>query len=109
MAPWPSDSAPVDAQALEHFDVLQSAVRGVRNARAEYGVTPGKRVAATLVVPSDTALRCELIVAICFGQNAARHPGNAWRQQSLCPEQNSPEVRRLKGARCCQAAGLSDC
>lgn len=57
VAPWPSDSAPVDAEALEHFEVLQSAVRGVRNARAEYGVTPGKRVAATVVVPSDTALR----------------------------------------------------
>jgi valyl-tRNA synthetase len=57
VAPWPSDSAPVDTEALEHFEVLQSAVRGVRNARVEYGVTPGKRVAATVVVPGDAALR----------------------------------------------------
>ena len=57
MAPWPSDSAPVDGEALEHFEVLQLAVRGVRNARAEYGVTPGKRVAAAVIVPGDAALR----------------------------------------------------
>ena len=31
---------------------LQAAVRAVRNARAEYGVEPGRKVAATLAVAS---------------------------------------------------------
>eukprot|EP00887_Chlorella_sp_A99_P007370 scaffold2.g7370.t1 len=42
----------VDVQAVEQFEVLQAAVRAVRNARAEYGVEPGRRVAATLRVAS---------------------------------------------------------
>jgi valyl-tRNA synthetase len=80
VAPWPSESAPVDAEALEQFEVLQSVVRGVRNARAEYGVTPGKRVAATVVVPGDTALRYSSNPCRAVPRRAAMQPtaGNAW-------------------------------
>jgi len=69
VAPWPCDSAPVDDEALAHFGVLQLAVRGIRNARAEYGVTPGRRITATVVVPGDSALRWDhtaLMYSICL-------------------------------------------
>lgn len=105
MAPWPSESAPVDAEALEHFEVLQSVVRGVRNARAEYGVTPGKRVAATVVVPGDTALRYEY--SPCRGvsrravmqQTVLETHGVASGKLSTC--QASSACRHLLCVLCC--------
>lgn len=56
-ASWPSASAAVDSGALHQFAALKAVVRGIRNARAEYAVTPGRRIAATVVVPADPALR----------------------------------------------------
>ena len=56
-ASWPSASAAVDTGALHQFAALKAVVRGIRNARAEYAVTPGRRIAATVVVPADPALR----------------------------------------------------
>ena len=74
-APWPAGLAPAaegrqelaqqqqqqgqgqqheDADAVAQFEVLQAAVRAVRNARAEYGVELGRRIAATLRVASPT-------------------------------------------------------
>ena len=49
----------VDDDALRTFSALQDVVRAVRNARAEYQVQPGKKIAATLVV-ADDALRATL-------------------------------------------------
>ena len=46
-APWPSPDAPVDEAAAAQFGALQAAARAVRNARAEYGVEPGRKIAAT--------------------------------------------------------------
>ena len=57
VAAWPADGLAVDQQALEHFEAMQAAVRGIRNARAEYGVTLGRKIAATVVIPHDSALR----------------------------------------------------
>lgn len=51
-APWPAADAAVDAAADAQFEALQAAVRAVRNARAEYGVEPGRKVAATFRVAS---------------------------------------------------------
>ena len=51
-APWPSADAAVDEAAAAQFEALQAAVRAVRNARAEYGVEPGRRVGATFRVAS---------------------------------------------------------
>jgi valyl-tRNA synthetase len=59
VAAWPADALPRDAEAEAHFAALRAAVRAVRNARAEYGVEPGRRVAA-LVVVADDALRAAL-------------------------------------------------
>ena len=56
-APWPSSSGPVDTQALQHFQDLQSVVRSIRNARAEYGVELGRKIPATICVAADST-RC---------------------------------------------------
>eukprot|EP00878_Enallax_costatus_P006975 GHUV01007309.1.p1 GENE.GHUV01007309.1~~GHUV01007309.1.p1 ORF type:complete len:960 (+),score=265.70 GHUV01007309.1:224-2881(+) len=56
-ARWPAHAADaVDSSALTHFDSLKELVRGVRNARTEYGLEQARKVAAVLVV-SDSDLR----------------------------------------------------
>ena len=64
VAPWPQlDEAPplpVDAAAVAQFESMQGVVRAIRNARAEYKVEPGKKVAATVAV-SSAALAGDLI------------------------------------------------
>ena len=57
-AAWPSTSAAVDEAALEQFNTLQAVVKAVRNARAEYGVELGRKVAATILIRGDEVLRC---------------------------------------------------
>ena len=57
MAPWPTTSAAIDEAAISQFESLQAVVRAVRNARAEYGVEPGRKIAASILVRSDDALR----------------------------------------------------
>ena len=47
-APWPAADAAVDAATAAQFEALQAAVRAVRNARAEYGVDLGRKIAATV-------------------------------------------------------------
>ena len=58
-APAPPPGGPACAVSLAHFAALQAAVRSVRNARAEYGVEPARRVPASFVV-ADDALRAAL-------------------------------------------------
>lgn len=53
VAPWPETGLYIDVAATEQFESLQAVVRSVRNARAEYGVEPGKRVAATVLAASN--------------------------------------------------------
>lgn len=55
-AAWPSHEAAVDAAAVTQFEQLKELVRGVRNARTEYGLEQARKVAAVLVV-SDPQLR----------------------------------------------------
>lgn len=52
VAPWPATQAAADQEARQQFETLQAAVRAVRNARAEYGVEPGRKIAATFAVAS---------------------------------------------------------
>ena len=47
MSRWPA-AGRQDQAAEDDFELLQALVRGVRNARAEYDVEPGKRVPATV-------------------------------------------------------------
>ena len=51
---WPAPSGLADAAAEEQFGRLQEMIRAVRNARSEYNVEPGRRVAA-LVAAGDLA------------------------------------------------------
>jgi valyl-tRNA synthetase len=54
VAPWPvADRSRVDHEALRQFGFIRDAVRAVRNARAESGVEPARRIAAIIVPGSN--------------------------------------------------------
>jgi valyl-tRNA synthetase len=49
LARWPEvDEALLDAEAEEQMALVMDLVRGLRNLRAEYNVTPGKRIPAAI-------------------------------------------------------------
>lgn len=67
-AQWPATSCSVDSAALDQYEALKQLVRGVRNARLEYGLEQARKLAAVLVVSDpavQTALQSEL-PAICL-------------------------------------------
>ena len=67
----PAAGAPVDEAAVSSFEVLRSAVRSVRNARAEYNVEPARRVPAVFVVADATlrgALAQEVAVLVALAR-----------------------------------------
>jgi len=75
MSDWPqmqSEAAlPVDAEAVSTFGSIQSLVRSVRNARAEYNVEPAKKIAAYIVSSSPdmmAALRAERAAISLLGR-----------------------------------------
>ncbi|MFZ5916134.1 MAG: valine--tRNA ligase [Chloroflexota bacterium] len=45
--PWP-EAGELDPDAEAHMTLLMESIRAIRNARAEYEVTPGREIAATL-------------------------------------------------------------
>jgi valyl-tRNA synthetase len=53
-AEWPREGSCIDADSIESFESFQAAIRAVRNARAEYEVEPGKKIAATVVTSSPS-------------------------------------------------------
>merc|ERR1719217_822477 len=60
-----------DDEAVEQYSALQSLVRAIRNARAEYQVEPGKKIAASVVVTDEalrTALEAESSVIALLGR-----------------------------------------
>ncbi len=64
IAPWPA-AGEVDAEAEDAMQAIMEVVRGIRNARAEYDVEPGRRIAALIaagnLTPAFTAERDALI------------------------------------------------
>ncbi|URD98722.1 Valyl tRNA synthetase tRNA binding arm [Musa troglodytarum] len=50
---WPRTSLPRDAKSIKRFENLQSLIRAIRNARAEYSVEPAKRISASIVASTD--------------------------------------------------------
>ncbi|OAY68306.1 Valine--tRNA ligase, chloroplastic/mitochondrial 2 [Ananas comosus] len=50
---WPETSFPRDIKSIRRFQNLQSLVRAIRNARAEYSVEPAKRISASIVANAD--------------------------------------------------------
>ena len=72
MARWPT-SSPIsssgrrDEAAEATFTLIQDLVRGIRNARAEYDVEPGRRIAATIAAGGQAgplAADAELLVTL---------------------------------------------
>ena len=55
-APWPEPEGERDDEAEAEMEVIMELVRAIRNARAEYGVDPGRCIAATMVGGSRTDL-----------------------------------------------------
>lgn len=49
-AAWPSTGCPVDSSALEQYEALKQLVRGVRNARLEYGLEQARKVGVWMCV-----------------------------------------------------------
>jgi valyl-tRNA synthetase len=68
LADWPQmDEGLVDGEAEQNMALLMELVRGIRNRRAEYRVTPGKRIPATIaaagaldVLEEQRAVLCSL-------------------------------------------------
>jgi len=55
MAHWPEpDTALLDVEAEEQMELAMALIRGIRNRRAEYNVTPGKHIPA-LIAAGDTS------------------------------------------------------
>lgn len=54
VATWPT-GGPVDVDSVNRFEKLQSLVRFIRNARAEYQVEPGKKLPITIRADSVTS------------------------------------------------------
>ena len=56
LAPWPEPEGELDAQAEADMEVIMELIRAIRNARAEYQVDPGRRLAATIAGGARTDL-----------------------------------------------------
>ena len=54
LIPWPNPTMEHDADTEANMELIMELVRLIRNARAEYGVEPGQRIAATIVGGSYT-------------------------------------------------------
>jgi valyl-tRNA synthetase len=63
-APWPQEGR-IDEEAESLVEALMDVVRAIRNARAEYDVPAGKRIAATLVAGDRTPLFRQYSKVIC--------------------------------------------
>ena len=61
---WPA-AGRVDSMADADFALLQEIIRGVRNARAEYEVEPGRRIAATVRAGGRAALLSSQKMLLC--------------------------------------------
>jgi hypothetical protein len=54
-APWPTHAGAVDAAAVTQFEQLKELVRGVRNARTEYGLEQARKVGRPGTVQAPVA------------------------------------------------------
>lgn len=57
MARWPqADPARLDEEAERDMELIMGLIRGIRNRRAEYNVTPGKRIPAQIAAGSFSSV-----------------------------------------------------
>jgi len=67
LMPWPEPERQRDVEAESDMELIMELVRAVRNARAEYGVDPGRRIAATIAAGQRSELllsQQEVLVAL---------------------------------------------
>lgn len=55
VAAWPLGGRPTSPETEAEFDRIMGAVRAIRNARSEFNVEPGKRIAATFAAGEHAA------------------------------------------------------
>jgi valyl-tRNA synthetase len=61
-AAWPRPNrSETDDDAAEAFATIQDMISGIRNIRAQYGVPPGKEIAATIAVGKRQAAMAEVL------------------------------------------------
>jgi valyl-tRNA synthetase len=66
VAHWPElDLLLLDDEAEENMILLMDLIRGIRNRRAEYRVTPGKRIPAIVVAPDAYDVLTEQQAVLC--------------------------------------------
>jgi valyl-tRNA synthetase len=66
MSPWPAvEEALLDEEAESRMGLMIELVRGIRNVRAEYGVTPGKRIGAMLAAGGEAGWLEEQRPVLC--------------------------------------------
>ena len=66
MTRWPEvDGALLNAEAEEQMELMMDLVRGIRNRRAEYHVTPGKRIPAAIAAGYATTWLNEQRAVLC--------------------------------------------
>ena len=66
IARWPElDTSLLDEEAEERMDLAMALIRGIRNRRAEYNVTPGKRIPALIAAGDDAAWLEEQRAMLC--------------------------------------------
>jgi valyl-tRNA synthetase len=66
LARWPeADVTFLDDEAEEQMDLMMTLIRGIRNRRAEYNVTPGKRIPALIAAGGATQFLDEQRAILC--------------------------------------------
>lgn len=59
VARWPEEAGLADAEAEAQMGLIMELVRAIRNARAEYDVPPGRRIAALISAGEQAQLLAE--------------------------------------------------
>ncbi|MEA3339539.1 MAG: valine--tRNA ligase [Chloroflexota bacterium] len=95
MAQWPeSDAALLDeaafVQAEEQMGLMMELVRGIRNRRAEYNVTPGKRIAALIAAGDQAGWLDEQRAVLC--SLAKLDPGQLTIQPAIQPPDQAAAI-----------------
>nr|HID14833.1 hypothetical protein [Anaerolineae bacterium] len=67
MACWPEpDTTLLDDEAEEQMELMMALIRSIRNRRAEYNVTPGKRIPAAIAAGDASEWLDKQRAVLCF-------------------------------------------
>jgi valyl-tRNA synthetase len=89
---WPARHGAVDQEAIDQFELGRDIVRAIRNARAEYGVEPVRRVSAFVVVADDDARNALAAEHITLAALARLDVRDASDPSSFLMKTRPPEV-----------------